>query len=45
MANTLITSSMITNEALIILTNQLTLGRNVNRGYDDRFGNDGAKVG
>lgn len=43
--NTLLTISDITNEALMILENELVLADKVNREYDDRFGIDGAKIG
>jgi hypothetical protein len=36
---------MITNEALRVLTNNLAFSRNVNRQYDDKFANSGAKIG
>lgn len=45
MANTLLTINMITNEALAVLENQLTVTRRVNRQYDDSFGRSGAKIG
>ena len=45
MANTLLTSSIIQKEALMILENELTFTKNVNREYDDKFGNSGAKIG
>lgn len=45
MANNLLTISEITNEALMILENELVLADKVNREYDDRFGVDGAKIG
>src|SRR5271157_5461669 len=45
MSNTLLNISMITNEALRILTNNLTIARFVNRSYDDSFGVSGAKIG
>lgn len=43
--NTLLTISDITNEALMILENELVLADKINREYDDRFGIDGAKIG
>lgn len=43
--NTLLTISMITNEALRVLENHLTLLKGVNREYDDKFAVDGAKIG
>ncbi len=45
MANQFLTISMITNRALIVLENNLTFTRTINREYDDRFGVDGAKIG
>ena len=45
MANQLLTISMITNEALRILTNQLVFTRAVSRQYDDKFAIEGAKIG
>jgi hypothetical protein len=45
MANTLLTISMITREALRILENELTFTKQVNREYDDAFAIAGAKIG
>lgn len=45
MANTNITSSMITNESLAVLENNLTFAKGVNRDYDDQFAVAGAKIG
>jgi hypothetical protein len=45
MANTLLTISMITREALRVLENNLTFTTKVNRQYDDKFGVEGAKIG
>ena len=45
MANTLLTISMITREALRVLENNLTFTKQVNRQYDDRFGVEGAQIG
>jgi hypothetical protein len=45
MSNTIITSSIITNEALRILENSLTFASNVNRQYDEKFAVEGAKIG
>lgn len=45
MANTLLTISMITNKALMVLENNLTFAKRINREYDDRFANSGAKIG
>ena len=45
MANTLLTIGMITNRALMVLENNLTFSKFVNREYDDRFAMSGAKIG
>lgn len=45
MANSLLTISMITREALRILHNNLTFTKGVNRQYDDKFAQSGAKIG
>ena len=45
MANTLLTTSMITREALSILRQKLTFLRKINMEYDDRFAITGAKIG
>ena len=45
MANTLLTISKITNEALMVLENELTFTSEVNREYDDQFSISGAKIG
>jgi hypothetical protein len=45
MPNTLLTISMITNEALRVLTNNLTFTKRINRQYSDKFGIEGAKIG
>lgn len=45
MANSLLTIDMITNEALMVLENELNFTKQVNREYDDRFANSGAKIG
>jgi hypothetical protein len=45
MANNLLTISMITNEALRVLTNHLVFTRAVSRQYDDKFAIEGAKIG
>lgn len=45
MANTLLTISKITNEALMVLENELTFTADVNRDYDDQFAVVGAKIG
>lgn len=43
--NTLLTISKITNEALMVLENELTFTSEVNRDYDDQFAVTGAKIG
>lgn len=45
MANNLLTISKITNEALMVLENELTFTSEVNRDYDDQFAVVGAKIG
>lgn len=45
MSNTLLTPDMITREALVILHQKLNFVGNINRSYDDRFAQDGAKIG
>lgn len=45
MANTNLTSSIITNESLAVLENNLTFAKGVNREYDEKFGVAGAKIG
>jgi hypothetical protein len=45
MANQLLTISKITNEALMVLENELTFTSQVNRDYDDQFAVVGAKIG
>lgn len=45
MSNQLLTISMITNEALRVLTNQLVFTRAVSRTYDSKFAIEGAKIG
>lgn len=45
MANSILTPTMITNEALFVLQNKLGIAANVNREYEDQFANDGAKIG
>ena len=45
MSNTLLTISKITNEALMVLENELTFTSETNREYDDQFAVVGAKVG
>ncbi len=43
--NILLTSTLITREAMMVLENNLTTTKCVNRQYDDKFGVEGAKVG
>ena len=45
MANNLLTISKITNEALMVLENELTFTGEVDRNYDDQFAIVGAKIG
>jgi len=45
MANTLLTPLKITRECLKVLHGKLSFIGNVNRQYDDRFANEGAKIG
>ena len=45
MANNLLTISKITNEALMVLENELTFTSEVSREYDDQFAVVGAKIG
>jgi hypothetical protein len=45
MANNLLTISKITNEALMVLENELTFTSEVDRNYDDQFSVVGAKIG
>lgn len=45
MANSLLTIDMITNEALVVLENELTFTKQVNREYDDYYAKSGAKIG
>ena len=45
MANNLLTISMITNEALMVLENELTFSSEIDRSYDDQFALTGAKIG
>lgn len=45
MPNTLLTISMITREAARVLVNELGFGKRVNRQYDNKFAQSGAKIG
>ncbi len=45
MSNSLLTDSIIVKESLMELKNQLGFTKGINRQYDDRFANEGAKIG
>lgn len=45
MSNNLLTLQKITNESLLVLENELTLGKQVNRQYENQFAQSGAKIG
>ena len=45
MTNTLLTIGQITNEALVVLENELTFTSKINRSYDSSFAKAGAKIG
>lgn len=45
MSNTLLSIGMITKEAMVVLENNLTFTKFVNRQYSDEFGNRGAQIG
>src|SRR5919108_839366 len=45
MSNTLLTINMITRRALMVLENNLSFTKQVNRQYDERFAVSGAKIG
>lgn len=45
MANTYLTISMVTREALMVLKNETVFTTELNRDYDDQFGITGAKIG
>lgn len=45
MPNSLLTIDMITNESLMVLENNLSFTKQVNREYDSSFANSGAKIG
>lgn len=45
MANTILTPTMVTREALVILHQKLNFVGSINRGYDDSFAIPGAKIG
>ena len=45
MANTLLTPTQVTRKALMILHQKLNFVGSINRGYDESFAKDGAKIG
>ena len=45
MANQLLTMSYITNEALVVLENELVIANRVERQYSNEYAQTGAKVG
>ena len=45
MVNTLLTPTQVTRKALMILHQKLNFIGSINRGYDDSFAKDGAKIG
>src|SRR3954468_8725220 len=45
MTQTLLTSTQVTRKALMILHQKLNFIGSINRGYDDSFAKDGAKIG
>lgn len=45
MSNSLLTTSMITNESLMVLKNNIAFAGSVNRQYDGQFAQNGAKKG
>lgn len=45
MSNELLTISMVTFEALVVLENTMKVTQNINREYDDKFAVAGAKIG
>lgn len=45
MANTMLTIADITNESLYVLENELTFAKGAYRYYEDKFANDGGKIG
>jgi len=45
LANNLLTISMITKEALMVLENNIVFAKHVRRDFDDKFGVSGAKIG
>jgi hypothetical protein len=45
MANTVLTPTMVTNDAVIVLENNLTIAKFIDRSYEPQFGREGEKVG
>lgn len=45
MSNTLLTPTQVTRKALMVLHQKLNFVGTINRGYDDSFAKDGAKIG
>ena len=45
MANTTLTPTMVTNDAVIVLENNLTIAKFIDRSYEPQFGREGEKVG
>ena len=45
MANVVLTPTMITNDAVIVLENNLTIAKFIDRSYEPQFGREGEKVG
>jgi hypothetical protein len=45
MSNTILTPTQVTRKALMILHQKLNFVGSINRGYDDAFAKDGAKIG
>lgn len=45
MANTYLTTSLVTQECLVVLVNNLVMANRINRKYDGKFAVEGAKIG
>lgn len=45
MANAVLTPTMVTNDAVIVLENNLTIAKFIDRSYEPQFGREGEKVG
>jgi hypothetical protein len=45
MANQVLTPTMVTNDAVIVLENNLTIAKFIDRSYEPQFGREGEKVG